>query len=335
MRLLYYIKISLILVATLFPLVSCTQVQSSDAGKADLGTIPPDNCQKARTLLQLGLSYQDSGNIDEAVNFYLEALKTKPTSDSLLAAICNQLATCYSIEDSILHELHHSQMSSIQESHAVELHKQELITRHQQNSAIIIICSLITIALIAYLSMYINNRNKKEYIYQQQQLMKNQAEKMQLKNELKQLLRTHQNIEKENQEMQDKLFELWKQTIQICARLFQTTLSYKKLMSIESTKVKKEREKSQEEIASIHKEINEVFATALQELSEMSTGLTSDDLLFCVLNYLNLSMSTIKICMRVESNQALTQRKYRIKKHLDPSIFIFVFGISAAKEGNG
>ncbi len=334
MRLLYYIKTSLTLAATFFLMGSCTLVQSSDAGKPNFSP-PQPNCQKAWTLLELGQSYQDSGALEEAVNFYLEALKTKPADDSLLTVICDQLATCYCKEDSILNQYHRSQMSSIQESHAVELHKQELNARHQQNSAIIIICSLATVAIISYLAMYINNRNKKEYIRQQQQLMKNQAEKMQLKNELKQLLHTHQNIEKENQEMQDKLFDLWKQTIQICAQLFQTTSSYKKLMNIESTRVKKEREKHQEEIASIHKEINEVFATALQELSEMSTGLTSDDLLFCVLNYMNLSTSTLKICMRVESNQALTQRKYRIKKHLEPSVFIFVFGASAIKEIGG
>ena len=79
----------------------------------------------------------------------------------------------------------------------------------------------------------------------------------------------------------------------------------KKLRAIETAKFKKEREEKQKEINSIQKEINEVFIEAIQELREQYPKLTQEDLFYCILQYLRLSTSTIKFCMRVESNQVL------------------------------
>ena len=127
--------------------------------------------------------------------------------------------------------------------------------------------------------------------------------------------------------------ELWKRTLQICTRLFHTSTSYKKLHAIETAKFKKEREEKQKEINSIQKEINEVFIEAIQELREQYPKLTQEDLFYCILQYLRLSTSTIKFCMRVESNQALTQRKYRIKKQISPQTFSIIFNESSPSEG--
>ncbi len=344
MRLFYFIKQLMILsVISLFA-TSCTHSSSSGMGGKSISKDnlvimdtfyhSSDSNQRAERFLHLGQSYQRKESVQEAVGAYLEALRLMPSNDSLVTAICDHLGTCYNEEDSIRYFASGKQSSALQEGHTLESHKQELVAKHQRYTAIAIICSLTGSAFTLVLAMYINQRNKRKYAKLQQQLRQNQADKLQQKLELKYLLRTHKNIEKENREMQDRLFELWKQNIQICARLFQTTLSYRKLRVMETTKVKKEREKTHEEIVHIQNEVNEVFATALQELSEMSSGLTPDDLLFCVLNYLDLSTSTIKICMRVESSQALTQRKYRIKKNLDASTFTFVFDSSNMKEVN-
>ena len=135
------------------------------------------------------------------------------------------------------------------------------------------------------------------------------------------------------EELKQQQVELWKRTLQICTRLFHTSTSYKKLHAIETAKFKKEREEKQKEINSIQKEINEVFIEAIQELREQYPKLTQEDLFYCILQYLRLSTSTIKFCMRVESNQALTQRKYRIKKQISPQTFSIIFNESSPSEG--
>ena len=139
--------------------------------------------------------------------------------------------------------------------------------------------------------------------------------------------------ELKKEELKQQQVELWRRTLQICTRLFHTSTSYKKLHAIETAKFKKEREEKQKEINSIQKEINEVFIEAIQELREQYPKLTQEDLFYCILQYLRLSTSTIKFCMRVESNQALTQRKYRIKKQISPQTFSIIFNENSPSEG--
>ena len=107
--------------------------------------------------------------------------------------------------------------------------------------------------------------------------------------------------------------------------IFKTTTSYKKIQSIETSKNKKEKEITQEELSLIYQEINEAFIEAMQELLEQYPSLTQDDLYYCILNYLQLSNNTIKVCMKAGSQSALTQRKYRIKKQLSDLSFSIIF----------
>ena len=95
--------------------------------------------------------------------------------------------------------------------------------------------------------------------------------------------------------------------------------------SIETSKNKKEKEITQEELSLIYQEINEAFIEAMQELLEQYPSLTQDDLYYCILNYLQLSNNTIKVCMKAGSQSALTQRKYRIKKQLSDLSFSIIF----------
>ena len=75
----------------------------------------------------------------------------------------------------------------------------------------------------------------------------------------------------------------------------------------------------------IYQDINESFIEAMQELLGQYPNLTQDDLYYCILNYLQLSNNTIKVCMKTESQSALNQRRYRIKKQLSTLIFSIIF----------
>lgn len=114
-------------------------------------------------------------------------------------------------------------------------------------------------------------------------------------------------------------------------RLFKTTTSYKKIQLIETSKIKREKGVSQEDISLIYQEINEVFTEAMQELLNQYPNLTQEDLYYCILNYLQLSNDTIKKCMRVESQYALNQRKYRIRKQLSNQTFSVIFDLKNDK----
>ena len=176
-----------------------------------------------------------------------------------------------------------------------------------------------------YTVMYISNRNKKTHIHWQQLLMKNQTEKATLKEEIRALSHANEINEHRYADILNQRIKLWHQSLQICVRLFKTTTSYKKIQSIETSKNKKEKEITQEELSLIYQEINEAFIEAMQELLEQYPSLTQDDLYYCILNYLQLSNNTIKVCMKAGSQSALTQRKYRIKKQLSDLSFSIIF----------
>ena len=234
--------------------------------------------------------------------------------------------TAIVLYDSIQNLIHETEINNILKDHSLKMHKQQLTAQHKKNISIIASLTTFCLLLIMLLSMYINNKNKKKQICLQQKLIKLQTEKAALGNELRLLMQTHEYTEQSNQEMQIKLFDLWTQTLQICTRLFQTTPSYKKIISVETTKWKKYKDVlPQEDIATIQKEVQNTFAEAFQGLKDMNVYLTSEDLLYCTFSYLNLPNDTIKRYMRVESTQAITQRKYRIKKQLSPQIFQFIF----------
>lgn len=161
--------------------------------------------------------------------------------------------------------------------------------------------------------------------------MKNQTEKAVLKEEIKTISHTNKINEQKYIDIVNKRFELWHQSLQTCVRLFKTTTSYKKIQLIETSKIKREKGVSQEDISLIYQEINEVFTEAMQELLNQYPNLTQEDLYYCILNYLQLSNDTIKKCMRVESQYALNQRKYRIRKQLSNQTFSVIFDLKTIK----
>ena len=231
--------------------------------------------------------------------------------------------TCY---DSIQKIIHHTEINNLIKKHSIDIYKEQIKKQSQQTKVIFIIGGLVTMFLFIYIVMYISNRNKKTHIHWQQLLMKNQTEKATLKEEIRALSHANEINEHRYADILNQRIKLWHQSLQICVRLFKTTTSYKKIQSIETSKNKKEKEITQEELSLIYQEINEAFIEAMQELLEQYPSLTQDDLYYCILNYLQLSNNTIKICMKAGSQSALTQRKYRIKKQLSDLSFSIIFG---------
>ena len=230
--------------------------------------------------------------------------------------------TCY---DSIQKIIHHTEINNLIKKHSIDIYKEQIKKQSQQTKVIFIIGGLVTMFLFIYTVMYISNRTKKTHIHWQQLLMKNQTEKATLKEEIRALSHANEINEHRYADILNQRIKLWHQSLQICVRLFKTTTSYKKIQSIETSKNKKEKEITQEELSLIYQEINEAFIEAMQELLEQYPSLTQDDLYYCILNYLQLSNNTIKVCMKAGSQSALTQRKYRIKKQLSDLSFSIIF----------
>lgn len=239
------------------------------------------------------------------------------------AILYNDTALVY--YDSIQSMVHHTEINSLIKKHSIEMYEQRIRNQYQRDKSLFIICTLLTISLAIFILMYLSNRNKKTYIHLQQLLMKNQTEKAALKEEIKLISHANEINEQKYLDALNKRFDLWHQSLQICVRLFETTPSYKKIQLIETSKIKTEKGISQEDISLIYQEINEVFTEAMQEFLDQFPNLTQEDLYYCMLNFLQLSNDTIRTCMRVESQSALTQRKYRIKKLLSNRAFSVIF----------
>lgn len=237
--------------------------------------------------------------------------------------------TALLLNDSVQILMYYSETESLVREHSIELYKQELKSKHQRKISIVVICALSGFILILISAIYLNSRNKETNIKLQLQLMKNQAEKVFLKKRVKQLTQILADTDTEKQEIQSSLIHLWEQTSLVCAQLFRTTDSNQRITTLEITKAKRNKEQTHEEIEFIRNDINESFSEAFQQLNEMHPGFTSDDLFYCALNFLKAPIEVIKICMRIESTQALTQRKHRIKKQINAQVFRSIFSSKA------
>lgn len=237
--------------------------------------------------------------------------------------------TALLLNDSVQSLMYYSETENLVREHSIELYKQELKSKHRRKISIVVICALSGLIVILISAIYLNSRNKETNIKLQLQLMKNQAEKVFLKKRVKRLAQLLKDTDTEKQEIQNSLIHSWEQTSLVCAQLFRTTESNQRITTLEITKAKKNKEQTQEEIEFIRNDINESFSEAFQQLNEMHPGLTSDDLFYCALNFLKASIEVIKICMRIESTQALTQRKHRIKKQINAQVFRSIFSSKA------
>lgn len=227
--------------------------------------------------------------------------------------------------DSIQSSLHQEEINDILKEHALTIAHQEQKKLQNKHMAILSFCTLIGITGIIMLFMHTNNHNKNKHIELQHNLMKAIADRNEFIERFKNLSLTNENTQKMNERLQISLLELWQQTMLICTRLFQATDSFRKVIAIEKCKYIPDKQKKKEEIDFIRMEIKSTFAQTIQNLQESFPTLTQEDIIYCILSYLKLSISTIKICMQIESTAALTQRKYRIKKQLNQEVFNFIF----------
>lgn len=300
----------------------------------------PSNINLSPTYFWKGTIFYNLEETDSAIYYFSRAsinadIYTKASIYQTLYEICkerkdleqaisyNDTAIIY--YDSIQNIIHHTEISKLIKNHSTEIYEQQIKKQSQKTKLILLIGALITVFLFIGTLMYISNCNKRTYIHWQQLLIKNQAEKALLKEEIQTLAQTNEINEQKYTDTLNKKTELWYQTLQTCMRLYKTTTSYNRIQAIETSKTKKEKEVSQEESSFIYQEINEAFIEAMQELLEQYPSLTQDDLYYCVLNYLQLSNDTIRICMKAGSQSALTQRKYRIKKQLSDQTFSTIF----------
>lgn len=213
--------------------------------------------------------------------------------------------------DSIQQMIYTSEINNISREQSIIRYEQHFYEKFKKNIFIITSITLISIAIIVFLSIHKIKRSKRE--------------KNSLIDELGKIKYIHTNNEINKSTMQNNLFDLWIQTLKTCTELFKTTSSYTVITSIENSKLKKNKELSRDDIVSIQKEIDKIYAATFLKLEIMGFHLTHEDQLFCIFSFLKLSISTIKICMNVESTQALTQRKYRIRKQLSRPIFQLIF----------
>ncbi len=230
--------------------------------------------------------------------------------------------------DSIQNMKKNAIINDLLHNHVLELHKKELSIKQQKNITIIISIS-VSVIILCIIWFFIADRHKKiKMLALQQELMQNRSRIRLLKEEIKQI---HANEAGTNKSLvvHEKLFELQKQKMELCARLFQTSDFYKNLLSVEKLKIRKEK-KLLIDPKALREYINNIFADPMQDLRDNCSELTSDDLYYSILYYLGLSDSTIFLCLETESHQAITQRKYRIKKKMNGQLFSWIFSSHTA-----
>ena len=119
---------------------------------------------------------------------------------------------CY---DSIQKIIHHTEINNLIKKHSTEIYEQQIKKQSEQTKSILIIGTLVIIFLFIYTLMYISNRNKKAHIYWQQLLMKNQTEKVTLKEKIKALSLANEINEHKYADILNQRIKLWQQSLQI------------------------------------------------------------------------------------------------------------------------
>lgn len=261
--------------------------------------------------------YQSLYELSKDQKLYFEAIRY------------NDQALC--LYDSIQNSMHQEEINDILKEHSLSLATQKYKSIHQKHITIISFCSLTTLFALIIFFMWFSNRNKKKRLVLQQELMRTIADRNELKEQSKHLALTNENAMTENKILQTNLMQLWKQTMIISRELFYTTESFKKIISIEKCNYIPNKQRGKEEIEIIRNDIKNSFGQAIQNLQETFPALNQDDLVYCILSYLKLSISTIKICMLTTSNGALTQRKYRVRKQMTLEVFNFIFSVADNK----
>ena len=162
----------------------------------------PSNINLSPTYFWKGTIFYNLEETDSAIYYFSRAsinadIYTKASIYQTLYEICkerknleqaisyNDTAIIY--YDSIQNIIHHTEISKLIKNHSTEIYEQQIKKQSQKTKLILFIGVLITVFLFIGTLMYISNHNKRTYIHWQQLLIKNQAEKALLKEEIQTL----------------------------------------------------------------------------------------------------------------------------------------------------
>lgn len=97
---------------------------------------------------------------------------------------------------------------------------------------------------------------------------------------------------------------------------FKQTVSCSRIEKIDNQDIKKIKCLKVEEQQLLKKEIFTAFAGFISFLNSEFKNLTDDDIIFCCLAVIGVEKNSIVACMGNVNMQAITQRKFRIKKKM-------------------
>lgn len=202
---------------------------------------------------------------------------------------------------------------------------------NRKNSIIItiIFSAIVVIMALTFFGIsYIRKRKRKS----EQQMLKQKMlilEKEKQINELKTQISNTRiaikvddlNVEKFRAELSEKeheLLSLQQQLNNIRIHTFGQKTIYRKIKKLgEQTDTENLHVLNSKERESLKETVEKIYKDFITTLSEECTSLTEEDLLFCCLGKLNLSLIEICICTGYPRMHSARQRRYRIKKKIE------------------
>jgi len=227
--------------------------------------------------------------------------------------------------DSIMMKTHTTQIYSINQKHNIRKTASKLKRIHNNRIALLII--IIILIVLTSIIVYININHKKKISQknQEQLLLKQKIEISNLLQEIEKTknstLRLSQNESKiENSAILQKendLIELKNKVDDLRSKLIMDKPLYAKIMKLadqkESDNIKVLNPSERKELK---KNIEFVYSDFIDDLAVLCPSLTEEDIFFCCLSKLKLSLFAISICTGYSQTSSSRQRKYRIKKKM-------------------
>lgn len=234
-----------------------------------------------------------------------------------------------------------------EEDHSQEIkdlivaHRDALRRKEQEQFYYIIsfvIVGLVMLVVVVYLFMM--NRSKKKMLAKNQELSELRARIVALKGEVASLREEEERkmeVESPSGEavsetmsqdaaatamLAQEILELQQHQIALCAEMLQRRPEYDEL---EALRVHPSPVVTNERRDLLVNAIVNAFSDVYQELLSEYPTLNNQDCLYCLMSYMNYGT---KLCAALTGNseEAVRQRKYRIKKRIKPEAFDFFFG---------
>lgn len=234
-----------------------------------------------------------------------------------------------------------------EEDHSQEIkdlivaHRDALRQKEQEQFYYIISFVMVgLVMLIVVVYLYMSNRGKKKMLAKNQELSELRARIVALKGEVASLREEEeQKMEEETPSGEEvsaatppdvattailvrEILELQQQQIALCVEMLQRRPEYDEL---EALRVHPSPIVTNERRDLLVNAIVNTFSDVYQELLSEYPTLNNQDCLYCLMSYMNYGT---KLCAALTGNseEAIRQRKYRIKKRIKPEVFDLFFG---------